>query len=99
MIEQYHQEISSLEEQVGKLQETGARDATCTREAQAQVTSLQAEVDAWEVELQCMHNDLMVACEQLETQKKEKEAAKRECTEVEQDLATANVKLQKAENE
>ncbi len=57
-IEQYYQEISTLEEQVSWMQESGAQDATHMREAQAQVTSLQAEVDSWEVELQCMHHDL-----------------------------------------
>ncbi len=50
------------------------------------------------MELKCTHNDLAVVCKQLETQRKEKEAAERECTEMEQDLAMAHMQLQKVEN-
>ncbi len=70
-IKQYCQEISSLEGQVSKLQESGVWDATHMREAQAQATSLQAEVDSQQAELECMHNNLAVIHEQLETEEGE----------------------------
>ena len=49
--------------------------------------------------LECMHNDLTVIHGQLEAQGQEKEAAKKECIELEQDLTMAHVQLQKVENE